>query len=364
MSFLYVTADKIGTPTGGGLVTAQEVQALEEFAQVKGEEIVKWGRDELIGGSDPWGWDIIASEKWAREDYKLSLDNTQFKLAHFYSGSFSRLVGRLKAANCKTTFTCAAHRVCDSKKAHEDLGIPYNYPHLTEKDQWKMYSEGYFDADVLIVPSKHSELVVNEQMDDLGITKRPKVIVIPHGCEVPFEGIKPLPGTFIVGYMGSVGCDKGLRYLLAAWKKLNYKNAILRLAGNESTSGFAMELIRNFGGGSIHCVGWQDKISNFYNGISLYVQSSATEGFGLEVLEAQAHGRVSLCSDHAGAADIVHESCRFPACNVDALAEKIDEVKTSWDLEARGILAKEEAKKYTWIKIRERYKEVWRNLLK
>lgn len=355
MSFLYITADKIGMKSGGGVVTLQESKALEEFAVSKGEAIIKWGRDELVGGSDPWDWDQVLVSKLCELETP--------KLTQLYSGSFSSSVRYLKSQKCKVVFTCAAHRVSDSKKAHEDLGIQYNYPHLVEKDQWKKYSAGYFNSDVLVVPSKHSELVVNEQMDDLGVKERPKVVVIPHGCEVPIQTIKPLPSTFIVGYLGSFGADKGLRYLLAAWKKLNYKGAILRLGGKDSTSNIAGQFINAFGGGSIHCAGWQDKLSDFYDNISLYVQPSATEGFGIEVLEAQAHGRVALCSDHAGAVDVVHDSCKFKACNIDELAERIDECKKTWDLSARGILVKQNAQNYTWDKIRNKYKDVWDSMM-
>lgn len=355
---LYITADKIGTPTGGGLVTAQECFALEEFAKYNGREVEKWSRDDLIGGSDPWGWDQVAVQ---RIESMLGLP---YKLIHLYSGSFSQTVQKLKEKGCKVCYTCAAHRVSDSKKAHEELGIPYNYPHLTDPNLWALYSNGYWLSDCLVVPSQHSKLVVEEQMDDLKITNRPIIKVIPHGCEVPMEGIKELPSVFTVGTLGAVeGPDKGLKYLLSAWKKLSYKNAMLIIAGKNSIGDWVKHLCGVFGGGSIYLAGWQSNLADFYNSLSMYCQCSPTEGFGIEVLEAHAYGRVSLCSDHAGSVDVVHESCRFSACDVDSLADKIDEAKRTFDLQARGEIVKKEAQKYTWDKIRQRYKDVWLNLL-
>ncbi|RJQ27081.1 glycosyltransferase family 1 protein [Candidatus Parcubacteria bacterium] len=351
--FLYATADKIGQESGGGLVTAQELQALKQFA--RGEQVVVLGKDDIVGGSDPWGWDQVLLDTLK----KLK----PFKLAHFYSGSFTSSVKYLKENGCKVTYTCAAHRVADSKKAHEDIGLPYNLPHLTDPSLWEKYSGGYWSSDVLIVPSKHSEEVVKEQMDALKMFTRPKVKVVPHGCHVPKIGIKPRPSQFVVGYLGSVGADKSLKTLLLAWKKLKYKNSLLKLAGKESTSDFAYALINAFGGGgSIVCCGWQTNISDFYNSITAYVQPSATEGFGIEVLEAMAHGRIALCSDHAGAKDVVHSSCVFQANNPDALADKIEEMKTTWDLDARAVIAKETAQNYEWSKIREKYIRVWEKL--
>ena len=88
-----------------------------------------------------------------------------------------------------------------------------------------------------------------------------------------------------------------------------------------------------------------------------------TEGFGIEVLEAHSYGRVALCSDHAGAVDLVHDSCKFKSGDVDGLAQKIEEVKKTWDLQARGIIVKQEAGNYSWEKIKNRYKEIWKSLL-
>lgn len=356
MSFIYITADKIGTETGGGLVTYHESLAMEEYAQSCGEKIVKWGKEELEGGSDPWGWDKCALEK-------LKSMETP-KLAHFYSGSFTNTVSYLKSKGCKVGYTCAAHRVQDSKKAHEDLGIAYNFPHLTDPDLWRMYSGGYWNCDVLIVPSKHSKLVVNEQMDGLAVIRRPEVKIIPHGCRVNLvKAIAPLPESFTVGYLGEYGPDKGVRFLLEAWRLLRYRGCNLVLGGRNSNSDWCRRLVSIYGGGNIYLAGWQKDKNYLFDCSSVYVQPSATEGFGISVVEAMAAGRAVLCSESAGAVDLVHPSCVLKPCDSVFLAQKIDEARTTWDLMSRGERNKEIAAGYSWEKIRENYQIIWKETL-
>ena len=372
MSFFYLTADSIGQQSGGGKVTEQESTALFDLAMEQGEECHIWGRQQLVRGieaygPEPWCWDkqLLESINF-REDIQL---------AHFYAGTFSALIQTLKRRT-KISYTAAAHSVDLSEREHTRLGLPFNYPHLTDPNLWNCYVDGYRNADVVICPSQHSA----ECMRRYGCER---IKVIPHGTDVP-EQVLPPPQKFVLGYLGAVGPDKGLIYLLRAWKKLNYNDALLILAGRDSTSDFVQSLIYRVyreeeplilaSGGNkifrgvqvpphetIQLIGWVPRVDSFYQAISLYVQPSVTEGFGIEVLEAMAHARPVLCSTGAGAADVVPETWRFPAADVDALAEKIDQFRKA-DLGLMGKVSRELAREYEWQYIRKRYQKVWRNL--
>jgi glycosyltransferase involved in cell wall biosynthesis len=198
-----------------------------------------------------------------------------------------------------------------------------------------------------------------------GFGYRGRIDVLPHGVDLPGR-LTPLPAHFTVGYLGAYGPDKGVRYLLAAWKRLAYKDATLLLGGRDSTSPWTQALIRAFGGGNVHCTGWVDKVEDFYAQCSLYCQPSVTEGFGIEVLEAMAKGRMVVCSQGAGAADLVFPHWTVAAGDAEALAEKIEEARkyvssTSGYFNAlgwRGV-----AEEHSWDKVRARYQELWRGLL-
>lgn len=347
---LYLTADVLGNQSGGGTVTYHELKALKELGETKclsRQELIESVMRESITPNlaiEPWIWDNIAVHGFGNS----------IKLAHIYAGTFTQCVAKLLINGAKVTYTAAAHDVALSKEEHEKLGIPFNYPHLTEDLLWGRYLTGYKQASVLIVPSEHSHNVMRK----FGCTNNIKII--PHGVDIPNEPLRPLPTVFTVGYLGAVGPDKGLIYLLQAWKKLNYRDAILVIAGRDSNSEFVQHMVHAFGGGNIILKGWVDKIADFYNSISLYVQPSVTEGFGIEVLEAMAHGRPTICSKGAGASDTVPTSNVFAAADVDALAEMIDSQRQKLPFSCEFWQAN--AKQYTWDRIESAYQQLWRSL--
>lgn len=338
---LYLTQDRIGTPTGGGAVTYHEYRALEVLGKANPVDNVR-----IPVNGDPFNSD---------QNFATSLEGVKdVQLTQIYAGCFTKTVKQLRKAGSKVSYTAAAHSIDESRREFEGLGIPFNFPHLTVPDLWEKYVGGYKEADLVICPSTLSR----KCMESYGCKN---VVVIPHGCEIPAE-VKPLPKTFTVGYLGQAGPDKGLRYLFEAWRGLNQKNAILLIAGNNIES--ALPLWREFGGGNIEFMGFIKNVSDFYDRISVYVQPSATEGFGIEVLEAHAHAREVLCSDGAGACDLVPSSNVFHARKVGEIAALIEarqaDVKKT---ESEGLARRAEAAAYTWEKIRAKYVEAWNGLL-
>jgi glycosyltransferase involved in cell wall biosynthesis len=112
-------------------------------------------------------------------------------------------------------------------------------------------------------------------------------------------------------------------------------------------------------------MGYVEDIKNFYNNCNLYVQPSATEGFGIEVFEAMAYARPVICSKGAGASSFISENKKFNARNSDELANKIDYYKNN-----PNIIEKESkenydfAKKYYWGNVIRMYCDTWRELFK
>lgn len=351
--FLYLTYDSVGIETGGGSVTQKE----SSFLSSLGETVV-WDRSSVKETPDPFQQD--------RQFLKLIQDNAipsnfygKLKLCQIYAGCLSESVEELQCMAVKVCYTSAAHDINLSRKAHEELGIPYEFEHINNPVKWKKYLEGYKLADVIVVPSEHSASV----MRNFGCTN--PIVKIEHGCNLPdLEKVKPLPDHFSVGYLGSCGSpDKGLRYLLEAWKKLAYKDAVLYLAGHDSTSTWVTRLIEHFGGGNIVRLGWMKNVADFYNKISLYCQPSVTEGFGIEILEALSYSRPVVCSRGAGAVDLapLHS---FEAGDVEHLMANIDSYYKNGISSFHQTSNRMQAEQYSWEKIGEKYRGVWNSLLK
>lgn len=360
MRNLYLTADVVGMDSGGGKVTAREWGFFNELHNNCVHVPWLMSRGVLLNAEskeqDPWCWDDIASRQigaWIDAGEK-------FKHCHIYAGTFSRSVQLLKLYGCKVTYTAAAHDIDTSRKAYEDLGIPYNYPHLTVPELWERYKQGYMLADALIVPSTHSKSV----MEKYGYKGR--IEVIPHGVDLPEKVNSRIPKVFTVGYLGAIGPDKGLKYLLQAWKQLAYPDAVLKIAGKESTNLMVQHMLQTYGGGNVQLLGWVKSLKEFYESLSLYVQPSVSEGFGCEVTEAMAHGTPVLCSLGAGASDHMMSNT-FPAGDVSVMMSKIDHIKNH--LKDDKPVEKSEfwrmfVSDITWEKIGKRYIDFWKEVIR
>jgi len=218
------------------------------------------------------------------------------------------------------------------------------------------YIQGHKQANLIICPSSMSANV----MKGYGCKS---VKVIPHGTEIP-ASIASFPQKFVVGYLGSIGIDKGLVYLLKAWELLNLQNSFLNIAGRDSTN--LLPQIRSLkGNGHFKLQGFVLSSSAFYNECSVYVQPSVTEGFGIEVLEVMAHGRPVIVSDGAGASDLVDGRWGFvvPKKNPEAIAEKIRWLwKNKIDRVRMGQGAAHKAKEFAWNEIESKYREAWKHV--
>lgn len=347
---VYITADTIGTETGGGVVTKNELLALKGIA----DEITVIERKD------------IDCNRWRQTDSPFLQDymalqqikDKHFDLAHFYSGCFSHTVRWLKEHETKVTYTVAAH---DRKVSIEEfgrLGLEYPFHHIKDDDLWDIYVEGIRLADVVIAPSTKSADFLKS---DVGCKN---VVVIPHGVNLPRK-VKPIAERFDCGYLGAVGPDKSLIDLIRAWALLSYSDSTLILAGSgtETLEPFIRQTTNN---ASFILLGRITSPSDLYNACSVYIQPSVTEAFGIEVLEAMAHGRPVIVSQGAGASDLVEDGVTgfvVPIRSPEAIAEKIDFFKKNPEkIPEMGQKARRKVRNYTWDKIRERYAQLFSSL--
>jgi glycosyltransferase involved in cell wall biosynthesis len=359
MRNLFCTADRIGTETGGGVVTWNEFQALKEYALAAKEETLLFDASTMdvsrLGlPNSPYVQDYVADSMVLNH-----LSAGRFKLAHFYSGMFSKTIWRLKHDGAKITQTIAAHDMVLSAEEFAKYGMAYDFPHLTNHVLFPTYIEGQLMADKVICPSTQSAEIVKRY----GVRDP---IVIPHGVNLPADSA-PLPEKFTVGYLGQSGPDKGLIYLLEAWSKLNLPDCKLLMAGR-GIEQMAPVWQAVGGRGEVQFLGWVKNISDFYHSISCYVQPSVTEGFGIEVLEAMAHGRPVIVSDGAGASNVVthgYDGFVFPKRDVEALCTHLLQLKEKPInyMEPMKAVVRNTASKYTWDKIIPQYQAVWKGLL-
>lgn len=354
MRSLYITSDIIGAKGGGGRVTLEEYKGLSLLGRVDPID-----RARIGNYADPFEFDLKCCE--LLQSFSPSPEFKDIKLAHFYAGTFTKTIAFLKSQGIKVSYTCAAHDRHLSAKEHElTWGEPFKIPHMQDGPLWEQYVEGYRQADLLITPSEYSR----QLMIKYGCPQD-KAVVIPHGHDL-VEKAPEMPKRFTVGYMGSAGSDKGLRYLFEAWKQLDLKESQLLLAGPYNQIPVLQDMFRKFGGGNVRCLGFVPTLEEFYAQISVYVQPSATEGFGIEILEAMAHGRPVVASKNAGGSECLaaNDAGRVDACmpfQIEAMLAHLSKLPVT-ALETIGKRNAGIAAFYTWDRVRQQYCQQWAEL--
>ena len=216
------------------------------------------------------------------------------------------------------------------------------------------------EADVIVVPSKF----VYDSFRDQGYSES-KLWHCPLGVDT--ERFSPTPdsdGPFRVLFLGRIGLQKGVVYLLRAWEKLNLANAELVIMGPlgspSERAGRAVVLkeIERMNWRGVRLAPPTDQPEKALQKVSVVVLPSVQDGFGVVVLEAMASGLPVIVSENVGAKECVREGVDgfiCPAGDVGALARSIQSLYDDPSLRTKmGIHAREQALRYSWEAYRER----------
>jgi glycosyltransferase involved in cell wall biosynthesis len=252
-----------------------------------------------------------------------------------------------------------AHDLQESIKEHELFygKGSYQFKHNTDPYLHELLLKHATRADLIFTPSSTSKDWIEKNIPGR------KVCVIPHGTEIPYS-FQSYPEKFTVGYLGAYGPDKGIAYLTSAWKK-NPSGELL-LGGTcckvlEQSYKLVPKEFPN-----TRLVGWVNQVYEFYNQLSIYVQPSVTEGFGIEILEAMAHGRPVIASRGAGGADVITDGVDgfvVPPRDIEALAARINFfIDHPAAIAIMGEQAHHTAREYSWDKIEKRYVDAYTSL--
>lgn len=207
----------------------------------------------------------------------------------------------------------------------------------------------YAAADYISVPSEF----VKKSFVAEGIAEH-KIIVTPYGIDIDlFKPEKRVKSKFRILFVGLVSQQKGVHYLIQAFKQLKLIEAELWLVGaiapdmQDYVKQNSAENIKLFG--SIEYA----KLPSFYTQASVFCLPSIQDGFGLVALQAMACGLPLICTQNCGAADLItdHEQgFVIPIRSVDHLKEKLlyfydhPEAAAQMGINARNLVQEN----YTW----------------
>ena len=164
---------------------------------------------------------------------------------------------------------------------------------------------------------------------------------IPNGVDLPV--LKPTelntkkwkltPNSYVL-FLARIVPEKGLQYLIPAWKKVVEQTGTdkkLVIAGGPSHSDEYFEEVKRMckGDPSIIMTGFVEgqALEELYSNAYLYVLPSDIEGMPMSLLEALSYGNVCLVSDIAENTEVINEDCFvFERGNVDRLRHQIKKI--------------------------------------
>lgn len=230
-------------------------------------------------------------------------------------------------------FVCdrgSAHiRVQDEilRDEHQRWGFPYRGidPRVIEREERE-----YQAADLITVPSTFA----SQSFAAMGIDGR-KVRRVPYGVDLTrFAPLgSPNKQEFSVLFVGRVTLQKGIPYLLEAFRQFQHERKRLRIVGPYDRS-FIDELRRRklvpeqteFLG-SVP----QTELKRIFSTSDALVLPSVQDGFGMVMAQAMACGCPVVASTSTGAEDLYthgHEGFVVPTRSSTAIAERLDQLAT------------------------------------
>ena len=207
-------------------------------------------------------------------------------------------------------------------------------------------------ADVIIVLSKNVQDYFREQYNR-------ETFFIPNGVNRPnLEEAKEITERWglnkdgYVLFLGRIVPEKGLKYLVDAWKDIKTDKKLVIAGGTSDTDDFAIDLKKNCGDNVIFTNFVQGQVlRELYSNAYVYTLPSDLEGMPLSLLEAMSYGNCCLTSDIPECAEVVEDKAvLFKKSDVADLREKLQnlldhpEIVQKYKNEATDFICR----KYNW----------------
>lgn len=252
------------------------------------------------------------------------------------SGLFSGRVARARGGKYVCDRGSAHIRTQDEllKAEAERWGMPFEGidPRVMDREEAE-----YAEADCITVPSAFSRHTFLQR----GVPEE-KVRVLPYGVNLQMfrPTGSPDDSTFDVLYVGGMNLNKGIPYLLQAYKMLKHPRKSLSLAGSPSELLISRMKAHGLWSDDIRVLGHvpQTDLKDLMSRSHVMVLPSVQDGFGMVLSQAMACGCVVIGTEHTGALDLVtHGEDGFvvPVRQGDRLAEVMQQLADEPAMRAR-----------------------------
>ena len=155
-----------------------------------------------------------------------------------------------------------------------------------------------------------------------------KTVYIPNGISKPekkeaneITKLWGLAKDSYVLFLGRIVPEKGLQYLLDAWKGIHTDKKLVIAGGSSDTNEF-LDSLKAIASENVIFTGFQQGqvLEELYSNAYVYTLPSDLEGMPLSLLEAMSYGNCCVVSDIPECTEVVEDhAVRFPKGNIESL---------------------------------------------
>lgn len=166
-------------------------------------------------------------------------------------------------------------------------------------------------------------------------------------------------------FLGRLVPEKGIHYLIEAWKEIDTDKKLVIAGGNSDTQEY-MDQLKQIAGEGVIFTGFQQgkALEELYSNAYLYVLPSDLEGMPLSLLEAMSYGNCCVISDIEECTQVVGEhAVVFPKGDVSGLRSVLQNLLTHPEIveKYRNEAAEYIYSKYNWDDVVARTLEIYRS---
>jgi glycosyltransferase involved in cell wall biosynthesis len=269
----------------------------------------------------------------------------------------AKRLGMITLVERSAAHPIVAHR--ELRKEYAKFGL--RFPASSRLVEAKAVQE-FEEADAIFVPSEFVQRTMIEEGIPPAKLRRVHLGFSP-------ERFSPDPSgksdsKFRVLFVGTISLQKGVQYLLEAFRRLNLPNAELVLVGSSFQD--SASFLPQYEGHYRHVPFVpHNQLPALYNSASVFVLPSLQDGFGMVVYEAAACGLPLIITDHVGA-EIRDGQDGFVVGirNVDELADRILRLYEDHEFRrAMGDSARMYIQRFTWQAYHQELADHYRKLL-
>lgn len=219
-------------------------------------------------------------------------------------------------------------------------------------------------ADQIIVLSKNIQNYFKDTYDR-------DTVFIPNGVNKPelreanliTKKWKLYKDSYVL-FLGRIVPEKGIQYLLEAWKNIKTDKKLVICGGSSDTQNF-LNALKSEASSNVVFTGFQQGrvLEELYSNAYIYCLPSDLEGMPLSLLEAMSYGNCCLVSDIEECAEVVDDKAMiFRHSDIEDMRNKLQRLLDDKELvnQYKAISSEYTVNKYSWNEVVEKTLELYK----